>query len=130
MASKRNLIVAWLPVVLWMAVIFWFSAQSHPPDVGPSFPLKRKVEHMAGYAMLGFLVFRALRKSTALPLKKAAALAIVLVAAYASSDEWHQSFVPYRDPEVTDVMIDTCGGGIAIGCCLGYESRRSQKTNR
>jgi VanZ family protein len=129
MAFKRKVVV-WLPVVLWAMIIFWFSAQSHPPDVGRSFPFKRKLEHMAGYAVFGLLVLRALRKGHGLPLKKAAALAIVLVAAYASSDEWHQSFVPYRDPEVTDVMIDTFGGGIAIGCCLGYESRRSPKTNR
>jgi len=120
----------WVPVALMCGVIFWFSAQSAPPDLGPKFPFKRKYEHMAGYAMLGLLIMRALRKGHGLPPAKAAVLAVLLAAAYAASDEWHQSFVPHRDPEVTDVMIDTLGAGIAVACNFGYESRRSPKANR
>ncbi len=129
MTPKRKL-RAWLPVVLWAAVIFWFSAQSAPPDLGPQFAFKRKYEHMAGYAMLGFLVMRALRKGHALPLPKTAALTIVLVAGYAASDEWHQSFVPNRQPLVSDVVIDTVGGSIAVAAYCAYESYRSTKETR
>jgi len=120
----------WLPVVLWAALIFWLSAQSAPPDIGPSFPFKRKYEHAVGYAMLAFLTMRALCKGHALPLSKAAATGIVLVVAYAASDELHQSFVPNRDPRVTDVMIDSAGASIAIAAYYAYESHRSAKANR
>jgi VanZ family protein len=120
----------WLPAVLWAAVIFWFSSQPSPPDLGPPFPFKRKVEHMVGYAILGSLVMRALRKAHALALPKAAALAIVIAAAYAASDEWHQSFVPGRHPLATDVLVDTAGASIAAASYWIYESRRSAKANR
>ena len=39
--------------------------------------------------------------------------AIVLVAGYASLDEFHQSFVPGRTPAVSDVLLDTTGGAAA-----------------
>ena len=112
---KRNFF-PWLSVVLWAGVIFWFSAQSSPPDVGPQFFFKRKIEHMAGYAMLGLL--------------KAAALTILIAAAYAASDEWHQSFVPGRHPLATDVLIDTGGCSIAVAAYCAYESRRRTKEAR
>jgi len=125
-----NRVRPWIPVLLWAALIFWFSAQSAPPDFGPNLPKKRKIEHMAGYAVFGCLILRALRKAHALPLPKATWLAILLVAAYAASDEWHQTFVPNRTGQVSDVVIDTVGGGIAIAGYFGYESCRSSKTNR
>ncbi len=120
----------WLPALLWAGLIFWFSAQSAPPDIGPQFPSKRKVEHMAGYAALGWLTMRALRKAHGLPSPKAAGLAIVLVAAYAASDEWHQKFVPGRNCEFSDVVIDTVGGSIAVACCLGFGSLGRIKASR
>jgi VanZ family protein len=125
-----NSVRAWIPVIVWATLIFWFSAQSAPPDLGPRFPYKRKIEHMAGYAVFGWLIMRALRKVHALSLPKAAGLAILLVAAYATSDEWHQTFVPNRTGQVSDVVIDTVGGGIALAVYFGYESRRGTKANR
>ena len=37
----------------------------------------------------------------------------MIVAGYASLDEFHQSFVPGRTPAVTDVLLDTTGGAAA-----------------
>jgi VanZ family protein len=36
--------------------------------------------------------------------------ALLFVFLYASSDEFHQSFVPGRGPAFSDVLIDTAGG--------------------
>ena len=41
------------------------------------------------------------------------ALVVLIVFAYASSDEFHQRFVPTRTPLVSDVFIDT--GGAVMG---------------
>jgi VanZ family protein len=120
---KRKLF-PWLSVVLWAGVIFWLSAQTSPPDLGPQFAFKRKIEHMAGYAMLGLLLIRALRITHTQSLPKAAALTILIAAAYAASDEWHQSFVPNRHPQATDVLIDLVGCSIAVAVYCAYESRR------
>ncbi len=37
----------------------------------------------------------------------------VFVILYGMSDEWHQSFVPGRSPDLRDVMADGIGGTIA-----------------
>ena len=41
-------------------------------------------------------------------------MALLVVAAYASLDEFHQSFVPGRTAAVGDVMIDTSGGATSL----------------
>jgi VanZ family protein len=74
----------------------------------------RKCAHITEYAILGMLFWRALRQ----PVKNDprpwswpdVGWSILLVALYASSDEFHQLFVPARDASIWDVMIDTTGG--------------------
>jgi VanZ family protein len=39
---------------------------------------------------------------------------LAVVFAYAASDEFHQIFVPNRTPLVSDVLIDTAGGGAGL----------------
>jgi len=34
---------------------------------------------------------------------------------YALSDEFHQVFVPGRDPKLSDVLVDSAGTGLGIG---------------
>ena len=87
--------------------------------------LVRKCAHLTEYAVLALLFWRAVRK----PVKKdarpwswrLAGAAILFVALYASSDEWHQTFVPGRDGCVRDVFIDTTGAvfGMLIWWGLG-----------
>jgi VanZ family protein len=79
--------------------------------------LLRKCAHLAEYAVLGILMWRAVRK----PVRddprpwswREAAIAVLIVFAYASTDEFHQRFVPNRTPLVSDVFVDT--GGALIG---------------
>ena len=71
-----------------------------------------KLVHAAVYAILGGLlagggVVRGWSRRTAV------AIAAVAAAVYGASDEWHQSFVPYRDAELGDLAAD------AIGAVLG-----------
>jgi VanZ family protein len=39
---------------------------------------------------------------------------------YAGLDEWHQSFVPLREPRVRDVIIDAIGALLAQVLVWGY----------
>jgi VanZ family protein len=77
----------------------------------------RKCCHLTVYAILGLLVFRALRHSrTKLPPwswpRVGGTLLIVFL--YACSDEYHQSFVPGRTALFSDVCIDTSGAAIGL----------------
>jgi VanZ family protein len=95
----------WGPVVVWAAVIFVFSSI---PDLGTGLGgwdlLLRKLAHATEYAILGFLVLRALSNERA---------ALLLGVAYAVTDELHQHFVPGRVASPLDVLVDTVG--VALG---------------
>jgi VanZ family protein len=121
----------WLPPILWMAVIFLFStdlfsARQTGSGLSELFSLLdlsldpetiriidlalRKVAHLSAYAILAWLVYRALRRGgqPAWSLKRALA-AFVVSALYAITDEVHQSFTIERSGAAMDVFIDWCG---------------------
>ena len=103
-------LVRWVLVVCWMGVIFALSATpSLASPVEPVYDvILRKLAHVAVYAVLTILVYRALRRHIARP-THAWPLAIVIAAVYACSDEWHQTCVPGREGTVHDVAIDSVG---------------------
>jgi VanZ family protein len=77
----------------------------------------RKCAHFCEYAILGILTLRTARLDPTFSAASAGRkyrLAILFCMLYASSDEFHQSFVPTRQPAVMDVMIDTCGAGFGL----------------
>jgi VanZ family protein len=98
----------WGPVVAWAALIFVLSSI---PDLGTGLGgwdlALRKVAHAAEFAVLGFLLGRAIGREWP---------ALGLGIAYAVSDELHQHFVPGRLGSPLDVVVDTVG--VAIGVLL------------
>ena len=138
-SRKRLLLKAWLPVVVWMGVIFFASTDlgsaSHTsqvieplvkwikPDATPEqldfvHFIVRKTAHLTEYAILAILVFRALRMSSAAQTNprslRLIGIALIFSAAYASLDEFHQSFVSQRTACAQDVLIDTTGAFVAL----------------
>lgn len=100
MSTSRSL-SHWLPVVLWAAVIFALSSiPSLSSGLGTWDLVLRKGAHITEYAILAFLLARALTR--ALP-------AFALGMLYAVSDEVHQSFVRGRHAAPLDVAIDSVG---------------------
>jgi VanZ family protein len=99
----------WIPVVAWMGVIFFLSAQPRLPS--PPSPVLAKILEKGGhtleYAVLASLVWLAMGQRTPL-------LAWVLSVAYAISDEYHQSFVPGRNPDPVDALFDATGAALAL----------------
>ncbi len=129
----------WLPVLIWMAVIFTASSDKHSyqhssriiePLLRWLFPhlseaqihavheLFRKCAHVAEYAVLALVLWRAVRrpvKSDPRPWNwREARLTLLLVMFYAATDEFHQIFVPTRTAQVSDVLIDTSGGAAGL----------------
>jgi VanZ family protein len=96
-------------------VIYYFSDQS-------TFALLDRVwqpsllsiaAHFVEYAILATLLWHALSSTPALA-GRAAPLAFALAVLYAISDEFHQSFVPGRYPDVRDVLVDAAGALVAV----------------
>jgi VanZ family protein len=77
--------------------------------------LLRKAGHFSEYAILALLAARAFRTSTSeLFRQRWFWISLLLVIAYALSDEFHQSFVPSRTASIYDCMIDSAGGLTAL----------------
>lgn len=86
------------------------------------FPGEDKVAHLLLYAVLGATLARGrFRGGPGMP----AWLPLTWGWAYAVSDEWHQSFVPGRDPSLGDLAADTVGLLVGYGLLSVYLTRRA-----
>ena len=77
--------------------------------------------HATEFAVLFLLLRAALDHATRVASARNLVLAMVASVAFAASDEWHQTFVPGRGGNLTDVLIDT--GGILAAFAIARRSR-------
>jgi VanZ family protein len=124
----------WLPAIVWACVISILSTDTFSSEHTSRFIIPalhwlfphagagtlellhaviRKSAHLTEYFILGLLLYRALRGGDRGWKLKWALWAIVIAAAYASLDEFHQSFVPSRTASPWDALIDTIGASAA-----------------
>ena len=104
----------WSLPVLYMGLIFYLSSLSKPPMPELEWDAIDKVYHLIEYAVLGFLVGRALLNASPKIFRFSPWIsAFLLGSLYAASDEWHQSFVVGRYSSITDWIAD------CLGCVLG-----------
>ena len=154
-----RLLCNWVPPLAWTAVIFWGSStpdlRATPvallvldrlavlPGLDAISPflctflsspaaelLLRKTAHIAEFAILAYLVTRAL--STPHPRdtghqQHPVPLAGVLSLAYAVTDELHQYFVPGRSCRPEDILIDAVG--ISLGLILARKVDRKPRSS-
>ena len=135
-----RLISLWGPPVAIMAIIFWLSGRP-AGEIKPVSDalsgwldgwLRRvpwlpaiewlKVGHVIGYGLLGICLYRAMWRVSRYPL--AASLLIVL--AYAISDELHQQFVPGRSGSWQDVLLDVAAAALFIALTQRWLERASR----
>lgn len=120
----KKLVKLWGPPVFWMALIFFFSSR---PTIKTTqiywqdFVIK-KTAHFIEYAILAFLYLRGFLGS-GFSKKKSFIFALVLCILYATSDEFHQSFIPGREPRIRDVIIDTIGAFSSLYYFVFYRKK-------
>jgi VanZ family protein len=110
----HRLPVALLATLAAMATIFAMSAQHRVP-VPPGFSDKviSTLGHFAVYFVLAVLLYWTLTFVMATgPRLYAAAWGLAVL--YGISDEWHQSFVPGRTPDVVDLVTDAAGAAVGL----------------
>ena len=106
--TSRRFLSLWLPVIAWAGLIFALSSiPALNSGLGTWDEVLRKCAHVTEYAILGFLLLRAIGRE--LP-------ALLVGVAYAATDELHQHFVAGRHGSPVDVLIDTVG--LLIGTVL------------
>lgn len=124
MKQSLRFLALWLPVVLYTALIFWVSSVVRPLPGARYIPRIDKLYHFLEYAPLGWLAARALHGSSPkLSWTLVAWGAVALAACVGGSDEYYQSFVPYKFSSVWDVVADTAG---ALTGCAYFISKRAR----
>ncbi len=122
MREKTSALSLWAPPIAVMALIFVLSSlPSDDPDRTFLQLLVRKALHFGEYALLAALWWRAVR--TRLEPRAALIAAFAITAAYAVSDEIHQTFVDTRIGSPVDVLIDMAGATLALAL-IAHRRRR------
>ena len=113
---ERRLRPVWLVLlVVWCVVIFALSAQPNLRAFSNDLLdlVVRKLAHMATYAVLATLASMTLRQEGPTPVRTRMLVASFCLL-YASSDEYHQTFVTGRHGSPVDVAIDMIGVTVAL----------------
>lgn len=120
---KKKIIFTIL-TLLNMSLIFYFSNQNGDQSnitsgwflnfLPFSMFVIRKMAHFTIYALLGFNSYQMYQSYDC---KRCFILALCTCVLYAISDEFHQSFIDDRSPQIRDVCIDSCGTLFSI-CIL------------
>jgi VanZ family protein len=144
--SPQSRLFYWLPPIIWMAAIFYFSTDTFsggntgslfykifhaiipsltPEQFHPYHLFIRKASHFTEYAILALMLFRAFRAGSSVRWSwRWAIYALVIVAAYALLDEFHQTFTITRGGSIYDSLLDISGGATALLLLWGVRSRR------
>lgn len=128
---NRKKVLSWLLFIFWLLLIFFFSSQNGEASSGVSNGflkviedllhislssswckfLIRKLAHFSIYLILALITINLVRQYRKITIKELI-LVSVFCLLYAISDEFHQSFVGGRSPQITDVLIDYFGAVI------------------
>jgi len=116
---------SWALTIIWMGVIFFLSAQPafEVADQAWLDNLAHIIAHAAVYAVLAGLVLNSLSFHRLKPVRLGL-MTIITSFIYAVSDEWHQSFVPTRNPSLADLFWDLVGILLMVTILLRYKQRR------
>jgi VanZ family protein len=146
--KARGIVSSWVPVIAWMLLIFigssdvlsaehtsrflvpflrWLDPHISFATITAIHLVIRKLGHFTEYAILAALLWRALRGTfLATGLATVAVGTFLVTAAFAASDEFHQSFVVSRTSSAHDVAIDCVGVIFAIVVCSLFAARRER----
>ena len=118
--SLRRFLALWGPVALYAAALYVASSRSQFPAVFSL--IWDKLLHAGAWAGLTVLALRATHRGKG-PLRMGATFAAVALAlAYGLSDEFHQSFVPGREPGLADFVADSVGTAAAVAAVMAWRA--------
>ena len=113
-----NRVFRYIPALLWMIVIFILSHQtgselnSYIPWVQRWFPWLDSFNagHFVSYFLLAILIWWGIASHR----WSVSILVVLLCVIYGLTDEYHQSFVPGRTPDIEDIRNDAIGAALAM----------------
>lgn len=120
-----------VPLGLLMGTIFFLSHQPGTELRLVDIPLADKLAHTVAYGLLAAAALYAFtpEKRNDRPLR-AALLIILFCTAYGITDEYHQSFIPGREPSPADLAADTTGATLVVSLWFCFRRIRKQRNKR
>ena len=109
--SRTDLTVRWTILGIYCALIFFVSSI---PGTEISAPVDDRISHTVVFMGLGVLLLAAFASVIRQWSRPAITGVLASGIVYGALDEWHQSFVPYRDSSMKDLLFDTIGVILAI----------------
>ncbi len=106
-------VIRLLPLLLFMAVIFFLSHQPGKNLPQIAFIHFDKVAHIIEYGILALLFLYGFQPNFSENSRPLTFLTIAFCLLYGMSDEFHQSFIPYRESSLFDVAADGIGAILA-----------------
>lgn len=108
----------WLPALIWMVVIFGLSHQTGS-DLNSYLPWFQRlmpwlnsfnIGHFVSYFILACLIWWAMASHRLI----VSFIVVFICILYGITDEYHQSFIPGRTPDLLDIRNDTIGALLAM----------------
>ena len=128
MSSAPRGLPRMVPLLLVMGIIYFLSSLPGDRLVLPDIVNIDKVAHMTIYGLLAAAAFYAVGDRLRRLHPRLVPLLVVLICTlYGVSDEFHQSFVPNRSPDVFDVMADSAGA--VLVCIISNACLRKKRSS-
>lgn len=123
---ERKRRISFIVFLLVALEIFWISSI---PGVkgGAQLPLVAITWHFSAFFLFAFFFFFLLKGNKKITFSHIITTLIVSLI-YAISDEFHQSFVPFRSPSVKDVMIDFIGLSFSLLLAVFISKKANQNS--
>lgn len=119
----------WIPAFLYAILIFSVSHQSQPlaPEISEFTP--DYVLHFFEYGVFAVtLLWGGTTGFKKILCARYCVWAGVVASIYAATDEFHQSFIPSRQPSIRDWVTDVFGAFVFVLTLYFYWKRRQQAT--
>ncbi|HBI14567.1 MAG TPA: teicoplanin resistance protein VanZ [Desulfobulbaceae bacterium] len=117
-----------IPMMTVMGIIFFLS---HQPGTAFQLPLLSgadKFGHAILYALLAGTALYAMAPVPPRRMLQAGLLVVLFCLLYGISDEFHQSFVPGREPSGGDLLADAAGAVAAVALWLRSTADKQLKS--
>lgn len=110
----HNFFYYWFPVLIYCGLIYIQSSFPAPDRLTDFFSFDKTL-HFFAYAILGALFLRAFMTTRMKNrLTWLIVLSILSSSLYGISDEIHQHFVPYRNADLLDALMDISGSAFGV----------------
>ena len=117
-----------IPMLTVMGIIFFLSQQPGTELQLPLPPGTDKFGHGGLYAFLAWAALLAVAPVLPRRTLRVGVLVVLFCLLYGISDEFHQSFVPGREPSGGDLLADAAGALAAVAAWIRYTVIRQLQT--